>query len=109
MIAQMLESIAAAEEKAKEMIENAEKEAKEIAVSALSQTETLRAECGSLIKNEVKTILNDAEAQAAVLVADINKKAAAEVESFIKACDKNMQKSVEYAFDHLMKSINGVK
>lgn len=103
MIEKVIDEIAEAEKRADEIIHNAAAEAKNEAMSAHTEAETLMKELSGETKRLVGEILSRAEAEAEQSAEAVMHEAVVAAEKMTKQAEKNVQRAVEQIADIVVK------
>lgn len=103
MIETVITQIVDAEAKAEQIIAHANSQAKDISLSLHGETENLKKEYAQLIKELVTARLKAAEAEADKLCLEQAKLAEVSAANIVKNSDKNVQRTVEWLADLIIK------
>ncbi|MDE6398082.1 MAG: hypothetical protein K2L51_02060 [Clostridiales bacterium] len=101
MIEEVLAEITAAEEKAAQILVDAQSRAREISLAGAVEAEAVRAEFAIETKRAVKEILDRAECEADKQAQAAQKEAEVAARELIRAAEKNVRSTGEWLFERL--------
>lgn len=101
MIEEVLAEIAAAEEKAAQIVADAQNEARTVSLSAATEADALRADYAIATKQAVQRILAEATEQAEREAQAAQKEAESEAQNAVRAAERNVRGAGEWLFDKL--------
>lgn len=103
MIKEVIDEIAISEQKAEQMIKDANVNARQMAIEAESEAENLKKTFNEKLKTDIKNILSQATLDAQMQAEELNLRAQKQADTIIKSAEKNIIKAVEYLADILVK------
>lgn len=103
MIEEVLAEIAAAEEKAAQILADARQSAREISLSVATQSDAIRAEFSEETKKTVREIASDAQAKASAEAATAAHNAELAAAALVKNAERNVRSVGEWLADMIIK------